>query len=108
MRENQTLAIEDLTVRNMVRNHHLARAITDASWRTIRAMLEYKSAWYGRELLVVDRWFPSSKRCSARGCGHVTPSMPLNIPEGTCVCGVVHDQDVNAARNVLAAGLADR
>ncbi|MGC5016933.1 IS200/IS605 family accessory protein TnpB-related protein, partial [Streptosporangium sp. DT93] len=61
VRENQTVVIEDLTVRNLVRNHTLARAISDASWRQMRTMLEYKAQWYGRELLVVDRWFPSSK-----------------------------------------------
>ncbi|WP_214104995.1 RNA-guided endonuclease InsQ/TnpB family protein [Acrocarpospora catenulata] len=109
VRENQTLAIEDLTVRNLVKNHSLARAVSDASWRELRSMLEYKTAWYGRELLVVDRWFPSSKLCSARGCGHVSESMPLRVRAWTCpVCGASHDRDVNAARNILAAGLADR
>jgi putative transposase len=109
VRENQTLAIEDLTVRNMVRNHSLARAISDAAWRDIRSMLEYKAAWYGRTLVVVDPWFPSSKLCSARGCGHMNGSMPLNVREWTCpACGSVHDRDVNAAKNILAAGLADK
>ncbi len=105
VRENQTVVIEDLTVRNMVKNHSLARAISDASWRELRTMLEYKAAWYGRELVVVDRWFPSSKLCSA--CGTIRGKMPLNIREWTCVCGAVHDRDVNAAKNVLAAGLAE-
>jgi putative transposase len=104
VRENQTVVIEDLTVRNMVRNHKLARAISDAAWRELRAMLEYKCAWYGRELVVIDRWFPSSKLCGA--CGTVVARMPLNVREWTCGCGTVHDRDVNAAKNILAAGLA--
>lgn len=109
VRENQTLAIEDLTVRNMMRNHSLARAISDASWREFRSMLEYKAQWYGRELVVVDRWFPSSKLCSAHGCGHVNESMPLSVRSWTCPsCGASHDRDVNAARNILAAGLVER
>jgi putative transposase len=102
--ENQVVVIEDLTVRNMVRNHGLARAISDAAWRDLRTMLEYKASWYGRELLVIDRWFPSSKLCSE--CGTITEKLPLNVREWECGCGTRHDRDVNAARNVLAAGLA--
>ncbi|GHH63133.1 transposase [Streptosporangium violaceochromogenes] len=106
VRENQVIAVEDLTVRNMVKNHSLARAISDASWRELRSMLEYKTAWYGRELLVVDRWFPSSKLCSA--CGTLQGVMPLGVRDWTCACGAAHDRDVNAAKNILAAGLAER
>lgn len=105
VRENQAIAVEDLTVRNMVKNRKLARAISDASWRELRSMLEYKAAWYGRELVAVDRWFPSSKLCSA--CGTLQERMPLSVREWTCACGAVHDRDVNAAKNVLAAGLAE-
>jgi putative transposase len=104
VRENQTVVIEDLTVRNMVKNGKLARAISDAAWSQMREMLEYKCAWYGRELVAVDRWFPSSKLCGA--CGTIRAKLPLNVREWTCDCGVVHDRDVNAAKNVLAAGLA--
>ncbi|MGV9249393.1 RNA-guided endonuclease InsQ/TnpB family protein [Streptomyces sp. NPDC003710] len=104
VRENQTVVIEDLTVRNLLKNGKLARAISDASWTELRSMLEYKCAWYGRELVVIDRWFPSSKLCGA--CGTVAAKMPLNVREWTCDCGAVHDRDVNAARNILAAGLA--
>ncbi|MEV4381091.1 RNA-guided endonuclease TnpB family protein [Streptosporangium sp. NPDC049644] len=106
VRENQTVVIEDLTVRNMVKNHKLARAISDASWREMRGMLEYKAQWYGRELLVVDRWFPSSKLCSA--CGTLHDKMPLGVRQWVCGCGTTHDRDVNAAKNILAAGLAER
>jgi putative transposase len=105
VRENQTVVIEDLSVANMVRNHCLARAISDAAWADLRGMLEYKCDWYGRELVVVDRWFPSSKTCS--GCGHLLASLPLHDREWACPsCGLLHDRDVNAAVNVKAAGLA--
>ncbi|MDI2125378.1 RNA-guided endonuclease InsQ/TnpB family protein [Yinghuangia seranimata] len=104
VRENQTLVIEDLAVRNMVRNRSLARAVSDAAWAEFRGMLEYKAAWYGRDLVVVDRWFPSSKLCSH--CGALQAEMPLHVRTWTCDCGTTHDRDVNAAKNLLAAGLA--
>ncbi|MFE2970279.1 RNA-guided endonuclease InsQ/TnpB family protein [Streptomyces sp. NPDC059340] len=104
VRENQTIVIEDLTVHNMVKNHRLARAISDAAWSEFRSMLEYKAQWYGREVIAVDRWFPSSKLCSA--CGTLQDRMPLNVRTWTCDCGTTHDRDVNAAHNLLAAGLA--
>lgn len=104
VRENQTIVIEDLTVRNLRGNHRLARAISDAAWAELRCMLEYKCAWYGRELVVIDRWFPSSKLCG--NCGTVRGELSLTIRTWTCGCGTVHDRDVNAARNILAAGLA--
>jgi putative transposase len=104
VRENQTVVIEDLNVRNMVKNHSLARAISDAAWRDLRKMLEYKADWYGREFIVISRWFPSSKMCSH--CGATTETMALGVREWKCRCGVVHDRDVNAAKNILAAGLA--
>jgi putative transposase len=99
------VVIEDLTVRNMVKNGKLARAISDAAWREFRTMLEYKAQWYGRDLVVVDRWFPSSKLCSH--CGALAKAMPLNVRTWTCErCGTTHDRDVNAAKNLKAAGLA--
>ena len=104
VREYDTIAIEDLTVRNMVRNHSLARAISDASWSELRRQLEYKAGWYGREVIAIDRWYPSSKTCSA--CGAIVEKLPLNIREWTCRCGTRHDRDVNAARNICAVGLA--
>ena len=100
----QTIVIEDLTVRNMVVNHSLARAISDAAWRQFRSMLEYKAGWHGRNLVVVDRWFPSSKLCST--CGARAERMPLTVRSWTCRCGQTHDRDVNAARNILAEGLS--
>ncbi|MCX4920138.1 RNA-guided endonuclease TnpB family protein [Streptomyces sp. NBC_00687] len=104
VRENQTLVIEDLSVRNMVRNRKLARAISDAAWADFRSLLEYKAQWYGREVIAVDRWFPSSKMCSH--CGTLKKQMPLHVRTWTCGCGATHDRDVNAAKNLLAAGLA--
>ncbi len=104
VRENQAVVIEDLQVRNMLGNHSLARAISDAAWRELRGMLEYKCQWYGRDLVVVDRWFPSSKACSV--CGAVRDGLPLHVREWTCRCGARHDRDVNAARTIRAAGLA--
>ncbi|WP_433343201.1 RNA-guided endonuclease InsQ/TnpB family protein [Micromonospora sp. CA-111912] len=104
VRDNQTLVIEDLAVRNMVKNHSLARAISDAAWRQFREFLTYKCAWYGRDLVVIDRWYPSSKTCST--CGAVAETMPLSVRSWTCRCDTTHDRDVNAARTILAAGLA--
>ncbi|GAA1405210.1 RNA-guided endonuclease InsQ/TnpB family protein [Catellatospora coxensis] len=104
VRETQTIVIEDLAVANMVKNHRLARAISDAAWRQLRTILEYKTAWHGRDLIVVDRWLPSTRLCST--CGSLAERMPLDVREWTCRCGAVHDRDVNAARNILAAGLA--
>lgn len=103
VRRFDVLAIEDLNVRGMVRNHCLAKHIACASFGQFRRMLEYKCAWYGKELRVADRFFPSSKRCST--CGHVHETMPLDVRELACVeCGTKHDRDENAAKNILAVG----
>jgi putative transposase len=105
VRENQTIAVEDLSVKNMVKNRKLSQAISDASWGELVRQLEYKCDWYGRTFIKIDRWFPSSKRCGH--CGHVVDKLPLNIREWTCSqCKNHHDRDVNAAKNILAAGLA--
>jgi putative transposase len=105
VRENQTIAVEDLAVKNMLKNRKLAQAIADASWSELVRQLEYKCQWYGRTLVKIDRWFPSSKRCG--DCGHVVDRMPLDIREWDCPeCGTHHDRDINAAQNILAAGLA--
>ncbi|MEL7039857.1 MAG: RNA-guided endonuclease TnpB family protein, partial [Cyanobacteria bacterium J06592_8] len=105
IRENQIIAVEDLAVKNMVRNHKLARLISDANWGELVRQLEYKATWYGRDLIKIDRWFPSSKRCS--NCGHIVDNLPLNIREWDCPqCRTRHDRDVNASVNILAAGLA--
>lgn len=109
VRENQALAIEDLAVGHMVDNRPPARAISDVAWSELRSMLKYKCQWYERDLLLVDRWFPSSKLCSTPGCTHINDKMPPNRRSWTCpACGTLHDRDTNAARNILAAGLAER
>ncbi|MDE2255518.1 MAG: transposase, partial [Betaproteobacteria bacterium] len=103
--ENQVIAIETLSVSNMQRNRSLAKSISDASWSAFVRQLEYKAQWYGRTLIGIDRWYPSSKRCSV--CGHTKASMPLAVRTWDCPeCGAHHDRDINAARNILAAGLA--
>jgi putative transposase len=105
VRENQTIVVEDLAIKNMVKNHKLALAISDASWGELIRQLAYKCEWYGRELIKIDRWFPSSKRCG--NCGHIVDKLPLNIREWECPkCKTTHDRDLNAAHNILAAGLA--
>jgi putative transposase len=105
VRENQTIAVEDLAVKNMMTNHKLAQAIADASWSELVRQLEYKCQWYGRTLVKIDRWFPSSKRCGK--CGHVVDKLPLTSREWDCPeCGAHHDRDINASRSILAAGLA--
>jgi putative transposase len=99
------VVIEDLSVRTMVKNRRLARCIADASWAEFGSMLRYKAEWYGRTVITIDRWWPSSKTCSH--CGHRLDLLPLAVREWTCPdCGVVHDRDVNAAVNILAAGRA--
>ncbi|MEH2023430.1 RNA-guided endonuclease InsQ/TnpB family protein [Nostoc sp.] len=105
VRENQTIAVEDLAVKNIMKNRKLALAISDASWGELVRQLEYKCDWYGRTLVLIDRWFPSSKRCG--NCGHIVEKLPLNVREWNCPkCGAHHDRDINASKNILAAGLA--
>jgi putative transposase len=105
IRENQTIVVEDLNIRGMVKNHKLARAINDASWSELVRQLSYKAEWYGRKLVKVGRFFPSSKTCSA--CGYLLDKLPLSVRSWECPsCGAIHDRDHNAAKNILAAGLA--
>lgn len=105
IRDNQVVCIESLQVKNMLGNHTLAKAIADVGWGELVRQLQYKAAWYGRAVVAIDKWYPSSKRCSA--CGHILDSLPLDVRQWTCPeCGTVHDRDVNAALNIKAAGLA--
>ena len=105
IRENQTVCVESLAVKNMLKNHTLAKAISDVGWSEFLRQLEYKAAWYGRTFVKIDRWYPSSKTCSA--CGYLLETLTLDVREWICEqCGVCHNRDGNAAANILAAGLA--
>jgi putative transposase len=106
IRENQTVVLEDLNVSGMLKNRKLARSIADAGWRQFRTLLEAKAQIYGRLLVVINRWLPTSQVCST--CGHQDGKKELSIREWQCPsCGAVHDRDINAALNILAAGLAE-
>jgi putative transposase len=103
VRRFDVICIEDLNVRGMMGSRGLARSISDAGMFRFRQMLTYKCAWYGRELRLVDRFFPSSKLCSE--CGHIVETLPLSVRMWVCPgCGIEHDREVNAAKNILAAG----
>lgn len=108
--ENQVICIEDLCVKDMLAqgSKGLRKSILDASWSEFVRQLEYKAEWYGREVVKVDRYFPSSQTCNS--CGVKTPSkLSLSQRTWTCnACGTFHDRDVNAAKNILTAGLAGR
>lgn len=105
IRENQVMCVESLAVKNLMQNEYLAKAIADVGWGELIRQLQYKAAWYGRTVVAIDKFYPSSKRCSV--CGHLVESLPLDIRQWTCPeCGTVHDRDVNAAVNIHAAGLA--
>ena len=100
--ENQVICLENLNVKGMSKNKHLARSIADAGWGTFRLMLEAKASMYNREVVIINRWFPSSQLCS--NCGHNDGKKPLNIRQWTCSeCGVNLDRDINAAKNILVA-----
>lgn len=105
VRRFDVIAVEDLNVRGMVRNHKLAKHLSDASFGRFVSMLEYKAVWRGKQVVKVDRFFPSSKRCSC--CGFVSQKMPLEVRNWQCPeCKSEHDRDLNAAKNILdfAAG----
>jgi putative transposase len=103
--ENQVICVESLSVKNMLKNHSLAKAISDVGWGELIRQLQYKAAWYGRTVVAIDKWYPSSKRCY--NCGHILESLSLDVRSWSCPeCGVEHDRDINAALNIKAAGLA--
>lgn len=103
--DNQVICVESLKVKNMIRNPSMSKAIADVGWGEFVRQLAYKAEWAGRQLVAIDHWFPSSKRCSA--CGHILSLLPLETRHWDCPeCGAHHDRDINAAINIKAAGLA--
>ena len=104
IKNHDIICIESLNTKGMLRNHKLAKSISDVSWSSFVNKLQYKADWYGRELIKVDQWFPSSQICS--GCGHKDGKKPLDIREWTCpLCSAHHDRDINASLNILCEGL---
>ena len=102
--EYDVIVCEDLNVKGMVKNHRLSKHIADASWGNFITLLQYKCNWYGKELIKVNRFYPSSKVCGE--CGWINQNLKLSDREWTCSsCGIVHDRDVNASRNILKEGL---
>jgi len=104
IKNHDIICIEDLNIKGMLCNHKLAKSISDVSWSSFVTKLQYKADWYGREIIKVDKWFPSSQICSERG--HKDGKKSLDIREWTCpICHTQHDRDINASINILTDGL---
>ncbi|WP_343236271.1 RNA-guided endonuclease TnpB family protein [Staphylococcus ursi] len=98
IKNHDMICIENLNTKGMLRNHKLAKSISDVSWSSFVTKLEYKADWYGREIIKIDKWFPSSQICSS--CGINTGKKPLDVRLWTCECGAEHDRDINASKNI--------
>ena len=105
IKNHDVICIEDLASKNLMKNHNLARAISDVSWYEFVRQLRYKADWYGKKIVTISRWFPSSQLCSS--CGVNSGKKPLSIREWICEsCGTYHDRDINASLNILKEGLS--
>ena len=103
LNENQVVVMEDLNVSGMMQNHKLAKSIQDVSFCELKRILQYKASWEGKQVIFIDRFYPSSKLCS--DCGYKNDLLQLSDREWVCPeCGVVHDRDINAAKNILEEG----
>ncbi len=104
IKNHDIICIEDLHTKGMLRNHKIAKGVSDVSWSSFEEKLAYKADWYGRKLIKVDRWFPSSQICS--NCNHQEGKKSLDIRKWTCTkCYAQHDRDINASKNILTEGL---
>lgn len=104
VKNHDIICIEDLSSKNLMKNHKLAKAIGDVSWSAFVRMLEYKANWYEKQVSKISRWYPSSQICS--DCGFSSGKKPLSVREWTCAnCGSHHDRDINASINILNEGL---
>lgn len=103
IKSHDIICIEDLNTKGMLRNRKLAKSISDVSWSSFVTKLQYKADWYGKEIIKIDRWFPSSQICSS--CGANTGKKALDVRAWTCECGVEHDRDINASKNIKNEGL---
>lgn len=104
IKNHDVICVEDLNVKGMLRHRKLAKSIIDVSWSDFVTKLEYKAKWYGKTIIKVDRWFPSTQTCST--CGQLDGKKPIDIREWTCTnCHTHHDRDINASKNILSEGL---
>ena len=104
--DSQVIVLEDLNIKGMLKNKHLSKSISDVSWSKFNDMLKYKSNWYGRQILKVNRFFPSSKTCSTFDCGYIYKDLKLSERSWICPkCGAIHDRDINASINLFLEGL---
>jgi putative transposase len=104
--DSQVIVLEDLNIKGMVKNRHLSKSISDVSWGMFTGQLKYKADWYGRDIIKVNRFYPSSKTCSVPACGYIKQDLKLSDRFWTCPeCNTTHDRDINASINLFLEGL---